>query len=303
MVNRVNAAALICLYNPCLIRLQKVLDAIRWQGFNQIVLINDGSCSNDRIEDLISGYLKEDARMSQVKSTDNCGLNSSITVGASQISSYNTHVMLIDQDTILPHGYLHEITKISGGRFKGCLRNAYCGSHSITRAKKYEVKKAKAQVYSTKMCMLSGMLMHIEIFNEWIQCKPRLRTDYIDVWLCRYIRKTGGEIVIIPKLILDHKLGDHTVPVGYGTNKYYSFHHDYYRMSMRGRDLAIYVRDLSSEALIKALYFLVYEICKIGIGYSLYSVSSRKIKYVYLLGYFLKSTLIGLVLIQSDEKK
>jgi glycosyltransferase involved in cell wall biosynthesis len=268
-------AVIVSCYNPCCARLDDVIRSAYISPVSQLIISDDGSENWEEIDQLVT-FLKRDINLVYIRSNENHGLGAAILRASSFISAGASHILYLDQDTIVAEGYIRRLFTRADQIFNEAPPIIYCGLHQCS--KKVQTRyKAGRELVSKRMVMLSGCLFTLRFWYQWVSLMPGLKTDYIDTWLCDYVRMIGGTCIIDTRLILYHQLGDYSLHLP--MNKLICCHNSARRMESRGTDLAV----LTKESLTyRAALFATYEVLKLFACYFCLFIACGKARYLIL---------------------
>jgi len=210
-------------FNPDPIRLSDALQAVTSQV--QGVLVVDNASSNlDAIERIASGL-----GAGFIANDHNAGIAAAQNQGIAFAQQNRfSHVLLLDQDTILSAGVIADLSRQllvleeEHGAI-AAIGPAYFEHHSMRRSQAYRSTglqlmriplEGRTQAVSSDFIIASGSLIPTAAFETVGTFNESLFIDLVDVDWCLRARAIGLRVFILPTAAVDHQLGSGTVSVG-----------------------------------------------------------------------------------------
>lgn len=210
-------------YNPDIALLVRVLRSVASQ-VQGIVLVDNGSGNADDIRRL--------ALESQAQIIDN---NSNLGIAAAQNQglalargSGFTHILLLDQDTVLAPGVVADLAanlealEREHGRV-AAIGPAYYELNSQKQTRAYRARGARLSRLSLKdetrplasdFIIASGSLIPLSVLEKVGAFKEDLFIDLVDVEWCFRAHEAGYKSYLSPTASVEHRLGNGTVRIG-----------------------------------------------------------------------------------------
>lgn len=210
-------------YNPDTALLAQVLQAVAHQ-VQGVIVVDNGSSKVDDIRSVaaaVEAHLLANEQNLGIAEAQNQGVAWARTQGYS-------HVLLLDQDTILAAGVIADLSdklraleKEHGG--VAAIGPAYYELNSQQQTRGYRAKGLRlarlslanqAQPIESDFIIASGSLIPLAILEKVGGFKEDLFIDLVDVEWCFRARAAGYRSFLSPTAAVDHHLGSGTVGIG-----------------------------------------------------------------------------------------
>ncbi|WP_262029288.1 glycosyltransferase family 2 protein [Microvirga sp. Mcv34] len=210
-------------YNPEIALLAQMLESVAPQ-VQGLVVIDNGSVNAGDIR-----------RIATQSGTQVIGITSNIGIAAAQNqgvaharASGFTHVLLLDQDTVLAPGMVKDLAESLNALSEGQGRIAAIGpayfelnSRRQTRAYRADGVRvsrislaAETRPVASDFIIASGSLVPLSVLDAVGGFKEDLFIDLVDVEWCFRARAAGYRSYLSPTAAVEHRLGNGTVQVG-----------------------------------------------------------------------------------------
>lgn len=210
-------------FNPDTALLGEVLRAVTSQ-VQGVVVVDNGSGNVGQIQEAVTAA---GARI--LANPGNLGIATAQNQGIEYArKSGFSHVLLLDQDTILSEGVVArlsddlEVLQKSGTKV-AAIGPAYFERHSGQQTRAYRSSgpriariglKAETAPVATDFIIASGSLIPLKVLDEIGGFKEELFIDLVDVEWCFRARAAGYGAFISPRAVVDHHLGSGTLKIG-----------------------------------------------------------------------------------------
>lgn len=154
-----------------------------------------------------------------------CGQNAGISQA---IAAKCDHVLLLDQDSIIPSGMVKELLRVEASLLNHSSKLGALGpwyrdkkgwrvAPAITHGKYFVTKNplptsSKAPV-KVDYIIASGSLIRTQVLNEVGFKREELFIDWVDVEWCLRASRLGYLHYMVPTLMMDHDIGDRVIKV------------------------------------------------------------------------------------------
>lgn len=210
-------------YNPNARLLAAVLGSVAPQ-VGGIVVVDNGSTNVAEISQIVTGvgaHLLANPQNLGIAAAQNQGIALAGEEGFS-------HVLLLDQDTILSPGVVADLSqqlvdleKEHGG--VSAIGPAYFERHSQQQTRAYRANglrlsrislKSETRPVASDSIIASGSLIPLTVLEKVGGFKEELFIDLVDVEWCFRARAAGYTAFISPTAVVDHHLGSGTIRIG-----------------------------------------------------------------------------------------
>ncbi|WP_414471778.1 glycosyltransferase family 2 protein [Microvirga sp. M2] len=210
-------------YNPDTGMLTRVLDSIASQ-IDGIAVVDNGSANVAEIGRIAQGV---GARV--LSNAQNLGIAAAQNQGVAMAREDGfTHVLLLDQDTILAPGVVadlaHQLSFLEREHGKvSAIGPAYFERHSKQQTRAYRANglrlsrislENQTRPIASDSIIASGSLIPLTVLEQVGEFKEDLFIDLVDVEWCFRARAAGYAAFIAPSAVVDHHLGSGTVKIG-----------------------------------------------------------------------------------------
>ena len=253
MDNGCNIGIIIATYNPDIDRLQKTLNSIAHQSSIKKLFIFDNHSNNyshiyNLCHSINFNYFYELRRQDKNFGWGGC------TLSEDDLDEINI-IMHLDQDSILCNNYVYHLANslIEYIYIHRCNSIVICGTH-IYENSRIISKNSQAYDY-VPMNLLSGSMMTKAIYQDWINARPQLHTDYIDTFLAYFISLRGGYSIKVNQLKISHLLGDDVIDISFLYRRLF-IHKSLERMKRMGSDLKVFIKSYKVKIAIIILFVI-----------------------------------------------
>ncbi|MEZ0171837.1 glycosyltransferase family 2 protein [Microvirga sp. TS319] len=210
-------------YNPDTGLLARVLDSIASQ-IDGIAVVDNGSVNMAEI-----GQIAQGVGAQVLSNSQNLGIAAAQNQGIALARKDGfTHVLLLDQDTILAPGVVadlaHQLSLLERDHGKvSAIGPAYFERHSKQQTRAYRANglrllrislENQARPIASDSIIASGSLIPLAVLEQVGEFKEDLFIDLVDVEWCFRARAAGFAAFIAPSAVVDHHLGSGTVKIG-----------------------------------------------------------------------------------------
>ena len=183
---------------------------------------------------------------------DNYGIAYAQNVGIKKALEQNVEfIMLSDQDTIYPENYINEMLKVFlldekiaavGPRFIDKTANI---EHGFIRDIPIIFRQfyPKEGLHEVLQLIASGKIIRAKYLNDIGLMREDLFIDWVDLEWCWRAKKKGYKIIGNANVVINHRLGDNSVNIGYRKINTRSYIRHYY-ITRNAFYLALYSKDL-----------------------------------------------------------
>lgn len=215
--------AVVVTYNPDAALLAQVLQSVAPQ-VQGIVVVDNGSANVADIRRLAG-----DLRCQLIENKTNCGIAAAQNQGIFQAQESGfTHILLLDQDTILSPGVVAGLTMNLAALEREHSRVAAIGPayHELNSQRQTRAYRAhgprlsrvslaqEKQPIASDFIIASGSLIPLAVLEKVGGFKEDLFIDLVDVEWCFRARAAGYRSFLSPTARVDHRLGSGTVQFG-----------------------------------------------------------------------------------------
>lgn len=228
--------AVIVTYNPDLHLLESQYKSVLFQVSN-IIYVDNGSTNARSMVELFSNLDKQESIFNDL----NIGLGNAQNIGIKKaIALQATHVLLLDQDSILGKNFVRNLLEIEKLNLERNIKVGVVAPvfvNSVTRKiKKYsESRKGRKmasdfidQGVDVPWTISSGSLIRSIVFNEVGYLNGDYFIELIDIEWCFRAKSSGYKILVTSKSSMIHTIGDSTINFFGNTIGYYSPTRRYY---------------------------------------------------------------------------
>ncbi|KFG69884.1 glycosyltransferase family 2 protein [Microvirga sp. BSC39] len=210
-------------YNPDIGLLARVLESVSPQ-VHSVAVVDNGSANAEAIRQLASR-----SRCQVLENRTNLGIAAAQNQGLALARTGDfTHILLLDQDTVLAPGMVADLTKdlgvLGGGQAEvAAIGPAYYELNSQRQTRAYRahglrlsrvpLEREKQPVVSD-FVIASGSLISLTVLEKVGGFKEDLFIDLVDVEWCFRARAAGYKSFLSPTAAVDHRLGSGTVKLG-----------------------------------------------------------------------------------------
>lgn len=218
-----NVCAIIVLYNPDDVKLQKLFDSLKGQTSNIVFIDNSPSCQvQEKNKAWVVGLLADSYYISMngnagIATAQNAGIAYAKNIGAE-------YVLLLDQDSSLPQGMVQGLLETyhkleNQGKRVATVGPAFIDAKTQKYAKifkrsKFMPKKIRPNtqdIIEVDYAIASGSFICINVFDCVGNLKDELFIDWVDIEWCYRAREYGFASYVIPQIVMIHSLGDKIV--------------------------------------------------------------------------------------------
>ena len=210
-------------YNPDARLLAAVLGSVAPQ-VGGVAIVDNGSANASEI-----AHIASDVGAHLIANPHNLGIAAAQNQGVALARKEGySHVLLLDQDTILAPGVvdklsheLMELEKEHGGI--SAIGPAYFERHSQQQTRAYRAKglllsrislKDETRPVASDSIIASGSLIPLAVIEKVGDFKEDLFIDLVDIEWCFRARAAGYSAFISPTAAVDHHLGSGTINMG-----------------------------------------------------------------------------------------
>jgi rhamnosyltransferase len=210
-------------YNPDIDLLTRVLESVAPQ-VQDLVVVDNASANTEDVRRLASTVSAQ-----FIDNTSNLGIAAAQNRGLALAQDRDfTHILLLDQDTILAPGMIADLMEnlkaLEAERGPvAAIGPAYYELNSQKQTRAYRAKglrlsrislKGEKQPVASDFIIASGSLIPLSVFDEVGGFREDLFIDLVDVEWCFRARAAGYRSFLSPTARVDHRLGSGTVKLG-----------------------------------------------------------------------------------------
>jgi rhamnosyltransferase len=210
-------------YNPDLELLAQVLTSVAPQ-VQGIAVVDNGSANAGEIRGVASGF-----QCQVIGNQHNLGIASAQNQGLAlaQACSF-THILLLDQDTVLAPGMVEDLAENlrileTGPAEVAAIGPAYYELNSQQQTKAYQANglrlsrislKSEKRPVASDSIIASGSLIPLAVLEKVGGFRDDLFIDLVDVEWCFRARAAGYRSYLSPTARVEHRLGSGAVKLG-----------------------------------------------------------------------------------------
>jgi rhamnosyltransferase len=213
-------AAILVVYYPDVSLLGAVLRAVIGQ-VNQVFVVDNTPEPSIECASLLEGH-KDRILCIQLNENKGIAAAQNIAIGVSLGSGYS-HVLLLDQDSVLPDGLIKKLLKAEGdlirsGANVGAVgplfidtktgNTSYAIRYGWFRAKKFYIPAWEREPVEADWLISSGSLIRASVFKEVGLMRDELFIDWVDAEWGLRARNKGFKSFIVPDVVMEHSIGD-----------------------------------------------------------------------------------------------
>ncbi|MBA1158194.1 glycosyltransferase family 2 protein [Microvirga mediterraneensis] len=210
-------------YNPEIALLAQVLEAVSPQ-VQGLVVVDNGSANVREIRRIVTG---NDGQIIEIPG--NIGIAAAQNKGVSRARDDGfTHVLLLDQDTVLAPGMVRDLADhldalTHGSEAVAAIGPAYFELNSRRQTRAYRADRlrvsrlpldAETRPVASDFIIASGSLVPLSVLEAVGGFKEDLFIDLVDVEWCFRARAAGYRSYLSPTAAVEHRLGSGTVQIG-----------------------------------------------------------------------------------------
>jgi rhamnosyltransferase len=234
MINKV--VAVITTYNPDIQLLDEQYLSVKLQVSNIIYVDNGSSNSKD-----LSSFFGKKEGIKLIFNDFNIGLGNAQNIGIKKaIAIEATHILLLDQDSILDSGFVDNLLIVEKSNIEQNIKVGVVGPvfvNAITKNIKKQTGSSNMGInkpinYNEEISVLwviaSGSLIRSSVFGEVGYMNGDYFIELIDLEWCFRVRSMGYKIFVTGKASMVHTIGDSTMNILGKKIGYYSPARRYY---------------------------------------------------------------------------
>lgn len=216
-------SAIIVLYNPNYICLEKLYLSVCTQVFN-IIFVDNSSCEEQRKNNKKWVEQWNNQNNYYVSMQGNMGIATAQNAGIDFAQELHTDfILLLDQDSTLSPNMIDNLMV----NYKQLAQNdkiAVVAPSFIDEKTQQYSKIFKRSRYLPKKiiptgekaievdyAIASGSLIHLDVFSQVGRLNDSLFIDWVDIEWCYRARQYGFKSYVIPQAIMQHSLGDEII--------------------------------------------------------------------------------------------
>lgn len=296
MALKIKVAAIIVLYNPDLILLQRLYLSLYCQ-VDRIIFVDNSEESI--IKEEVGKWLLsiDNSKNTYLDLKRNYGIayaqNRGIEVAKASGAQF---ILLLDQDSALPYNMVSDLMTvynrlITEGHKVATVGPAFLDEKTnelakVIRHRNLSVHRTtpddKKEVESADYIISSGSLISIDVLNEVGNMDEQLFIDWVDIEWGMRAKRYGYTSYVAPRVVMQHSVGDGFTKIGYRNINLHSDFRNYF-IVRNSIYLAIYTN--------VPLNFKVIQIGKVPLYIVFYSYHSKKP--LYSLGLLTKAVVDG----------
>lgn len=234
MINKV--VAVITTFNPNINLLNEQYLSVKLQVSNIIYVDNGSFNSKD-----LSIFFSKNKEIKYIFNNLNIGLGNAQNIGIKKaIGNQATHILLLDQDSILDSGFVDNLLIVEKSNIEQNIKVGVVGPvfvNSITKKIKKQTGSSNLGInkpinyneeISVPWVIASGSLIRSSIFEEVGYMNGDYFIELIDLEWCFRVRSMGYKIFVTGKASMIHTIGDSTMNILGKKIGYYSPTRRYY---------------------------------------------------------------------------
>lgn len=275
-----NTAAIIILYKPNFSTLLKLYESIVCQVEN-LIFVDNSPSENTRIQNQQLIERLNNLNCYYLPMTDNLGIATAQNKGIEFAKTLNADfVLLLDQDSLLPDNMVNDLwsayQELSKKHQVACVAPSFLDikNNQISPVIQYEglsrkriMPKVSDDELQVAHIIASGMLIPVEVFDVVGLKQDNLFIDYVDIEWCLRAGCLGHKTFVVPKVVMQHDIGDDMVQVG---NRSIMLHSDFRNyFAIRNAVFLMLYRKLP-------LPFKIWEMFKLPVCLVVYALASKK---------------------------
>lgn len=222
-----NILAIIVLYNPEMIKLERLYQSL-FKQVSSIILVDNSPTDNVRKENEYWLGQQNDKNNYYLSMNDNLGIATAQNKGIEFAKTLNADfVLLLDQDSVLPENMVNDLMghydKLSDIYQVACIAPTFFDRKTsqilpVTQYQGIFRKKLLPNLHDSNLevahVIASGMLVPVDAFDKIGWKLQNLFIDYVDVEWCLRANRLGYRIFVCPKVVMEHNIGDDMLQVG-----------------------------------------------------------------------------------------
>jgi rhamnosyltransferase len=210
-------------YNPEIALLAQVLGSVSPQ-VHGLVVVDNGSVNANDIKPIVAqfhGHIITNGKNIGIAAAQNQGVSQALADGF-------THVLLLDQDTVLTPGMVTDLAENLDALDQGrgdiaTIGPAYFELNSQRQTRAYRADglrlsrvslSSKTRPVASDFIIASGSLIPLPVLETVGGFKEDLFIDLVDVEWCFRARAAGYRSYLSPTAAVEHRLGSGTVQIG-----------------------------------------------------------------------------------------
>lgn len=275
-----NTVGIIVLYNPKLSILSQLYDSIINQC-NNFLLVDNSPSENTRMKNQHWIEKLNNPNCYYLPMSDNLGIATAQNRGIEFAKTLNADfVLLLDQDSVLPNNMVSDLLgayqKLSKNHQVACVAPSFLDrkNNQISPVIQYRglsrkriMPKVSDDELEVAHIIASGMLIPVEVFDVVGLKQDNLFIDYVDIEWCLRAGCLGYKTFVVPKVVMQHDIGDDMVQVG---NRSIMLHSDFRNyFAIRNAVFLMLYRKLP-------LPFKIWEMFKLPVCLVVYALASKK---------------------------
>lgn len=272
--------AIVVLYNPDYAKLYRLFLSVCSQVSSIIFVDNTSNIEGQNKNkqwiknlDYLNGHY--------LSMNDNLGIATAQNKGIEFAKTLDAQfVLLLDQDSVLPNNMVSDLLgayqKLSKNHQVACVAPSFLDrkNNQISPVIQYgglSRKRIMPKVSDGELevahIIASGMLIPVEVFDVVGLKQDNLFIDYVDIEWCLRAGCLGHKTFVVPKVVMQHDIGDDMVQVG---NRSIMLHSDFRNyFAIRNAVFLMLYRKLP-------LPFKIWEMFKLPVCLVVYALASKK---------------------------
>lgn len=275
-----NTVAIVILYNPVFTTLLKLYQSVVYQ-VKSLVFVDNSQLRETQVANREWIEQLEDLRCYYLPMSDNLGIATAQNKGIEFAKTLDAQfVLLLDQDSALPDNMIVELLS-SYEKLKNNHKVAVVAPSFLDRknnqispviqygglSRKRIMPKVSDGELEVAHIIASGMLIPVEVFDVVGLKQDNLFIDYVDIEWCLRAGCLGYKTFVVPKVVMQHDIGDDMVQVG---NRSIMLHSDFRNyFAIRNAVFLMLYRKLP-------LPFKIWEMFKLPVCLVVYALASKK---------------------------
>ena len=198
-----NATGTIITYQPDLLLLKQNLSALVPQ-VSGVWLYDNGSANVEDIRNLISDF----PSVELIENRENLGLPINYNKAARKTGNAdgNAWLLILDQDTVLPEGYVHAASAFFDRKDVSIICPLYWDINAES-FEEFQKRMPPEETSYVKRCISSGSICRVRDILDFGGFDEQMFIDYVDYDYCRTVMEHGRKILRLNRFYLQHQIG------------------------------------------------------------------------------------------------
>ena len=232
-----NVTGTVITYNPDLSLLKDNLAAAVPQ-VSGVLIYDNGSSNVADIRELLSAF----PSVELIENGENLGLPVNYNKAARKTGddNGNSWLLILDQDTVLPEGYVQAASAFFGQEDISIISCPYWDSNAEP-FEKFQKKIPSEDATYIQMCISSGSLCRIRDILNLGGFDEQMFIDYVDYDYCQTVAEHGLKVLQLNRYCMEHHIGN-TRRVSFFGKSFYVGNHSAFRKYHIIRNIVYYIR-------------------------------------------------------------